>query len=80
MTEMAEWDVLENSTPALYQKLDQDDIIRLFEIFKSSKEQKFSINKLENILVQFNITFTPDKLKSLFLKVSFCSCIEDCAL
>lgn len=69
---MAEWEVFENSKSALYQKLDQDDIIRLQEIFKSKEGQKFAINDLENIFEQFNITFSPDKLKSLFLKVLLC--------
>lgn len=71
--EMADnWEDFGNSKLALYQKLDHDDLIRLQEIFKSSEEQKFSINELENIFEQFNITFSPDKLQSLFLKVLYC--------
>lgn len=60
-----------NDKPAMYQKLDHDDLIRLENIFKSAPEQKFTINELENILQQFDITFSPSGLKSLFLKVKF---------
>lgn len=56
---------------ALYQKLDQDDLICLDKIFKSAKEQKFTINELEHILKEFHITFSPDRIKSLFLKVKY---------
>lgn len=67
---MDEWATDNNNKNALYQQLNQDDLIRLEKIFKSAKEQKFTINELENILEEFNITFSPDRLKSLFLKVT----------
>lgn len=54
---------------AVYQKLNQDDLIRLEKIFESSEIQKFTINELEDVLNEFNITFTPDQLNSFFLKV-----------
>lgn len=55
--------------PAMYQKLDQVDLIRLENVFKSAPEQKFTIKELENILKQFDITFSASGLKSLFMKV-----------
>lgn len=55
----------------LYRKLDQDDLIRLEQIFKSAREQKFTINELESVLQSFNIKFSSDRLKSLFFKVLF---------
>lgn len=65
---MTEWET-NNSKPVLYKKLDQEELIHLEEIFKSSKEQKFTINELESVLKESNITFSPEQLKSLFLKV-----------
>ncbi len=63
-------DELGNDKEALYKKLNQDDLIRLEQIFKSAKEEKFTIKELENVLESFNVTFTPDQMKSLFMKVN----------
>lgn len=76
---MDEWATDNNNKNALYQQLDQDDLILLGKIFKSAKEQKFTINELENVLEEFNITFSPDRLKSLFLKVTR-NCLLDILL
>lgn len=65
---MDEEDVL-GSKQALYEMLDQDDLVRLQEIFKETGERSFNIDELKDILEQFDINFSPDQLKSLFLKV-----------
>lgn len=67
---MGEGDNNNDAKPALYQKLNQDGLIHLEERFKTSEEQKFTINQLETVLKEFNISFSPDRLKSFFLKVN----------
>lgn len=69
MSERGERERNNDDKAALYRKLDQDDLIRMEQIFKSSEEQKFTIDELENVLKEFHISFSPDRLKSFFLKV-----------
>ncbi|KAG4072283.1 hypothetical protein HA402_004215 [Bradysia odoriphaga] len=67
---MGEWDTSNSNKEALYKKLNQDDLKLLATIFKEAKEQKFTINELEEVLKPFDIIFTRDQLKSLFLKIN----------
>lgn len=68
---MGEWGAQTNDKEALYRNLNQDDLIGLEKIFKSAKEEKFTIHEFDDVLQQYDIHFTSQQLDSLFQKVRF---------
>lgn len=67
---MAEYNQDVAFNPGLYQKIGQDDLKQLEEMFISKEGQKFTMTELEDVLEQLNISIPVERMKLLFSKVA----------